>query len=135
MTIQESKLKSGVLAFGGATPIDFACQATNVRLSPSVDSSGDAVETLCGDTIAADSKTTWALSGTSIQDFDDPAGFVLFCFTQDLTSVPFTWQPNANAGTWSGTVQVRALEIGGDVNTRLTSDFEFPITGTPTYAP
>lgn len=135
MAIVESKLKTGVLAFGGTTPIDFSCQATNVRLVPSHDSTGDEVETLCGDTLAADTKTTWALAGTSIQDFNDPQGFILWAFTNNLTNVPFTWQPNPTAGTWSGTVQVKALELGGDVNARLTSDWEFAITGQPTLTP
>jgi hypothetical protein len=30
-----------------------------------------------------------------------------------------------------GTVQVRALEVGGDVNARITTDFEWPIQGMP----
>jgi hypothetical protein len=30
-----------------------------------------------------------------------------------------------------GIVQVRALVVGGDVNTRITADFEWPIKGQP----
>jgi hypothetical protein len=34
-----------------------------------------------------------------------------------------------------GTARVRAVEIGGDVNARLTTDWEWPLTGTPTLTP
>jgi phage-related tail fiber protein len=109
---------------------DFACQATNVRLSPSVKETGDEVETLCGDVIGADANTSWTLKGSSIQDFDDVEGFVLYCFENDLVEVPFTWQPSATAGSWSGTVEIRAVEVGGDVNKRLSTDWEWKVTGT-----
>jgi hypothetical protein len=50
--------------------------------------------------------------------------------------VPFQWVPNtAGAPTWDGNVVIVALEEGGDVNTRLTTDFEFGISGKPTRTP
>jgi hypothetical protein len=136
--ITESKLKNGLLTLGGTgTPviggIEFGCQPTNVRLTPSHDETGDEVETLCGDSLPPDVKTTWALAGTSIQDFDDPAGFIVWSIENNLTDQPFTWQPNEGDTAVSGTVQVRALEFGGDVNTRLTTDFEWPVQGDPTF--
>lgn len=137
MAIKESKLKEGTLTLGTAPGTEFSCQATNVKLTPSADETGDPVETLCGDKISAETKTSWVLAGTSIQDFDDPDGFVLYCFENDLLEVPFSWQPNALSGTWSGTVQIKAVEIGGDVNTRLTTDWEWPVMGSgiPTLTP
>lgn len=62
---------------------------------------------------------------------------MLFCFTNDLTDVPFSWKPNVDSGTWSGTVAIRAVELGGDVNSRLSTDWEFKVTGTgvPTLTP
>lgn len=137
MTITESKLKTGKLTLGGTgTPVtggvDFACQATNVRIVPTFNDESDAVETLCGDKLAPFTTTEWALQGTSIQDFDDPDGFIKYTWDNNLTSVPFSWQPNENATVFSGTVQVRALEVGGDVNSRITTDFDWPITDDPT---
>jgi hypothetical protein len=134
--ITESKVKNGTLTLGGTAGVggtEFACQATNVRLTPSHDESGDEVETLCGDTLPPDVKTTWSLAGTSIQDFDDPAGFIKFSIDNNLTDTEFSWQPNAGDTTVAGTVQVRALEVGGDVNTRITTDFEWPVQGDPTW--
>lgn len=135
--ITESKLKSGTLTLGTSPGVSFACQATNVRLVPSANETGDEVETLCGDKIGAEVKTSWTLAGTSIQDFTDPEGFVLYCFEHDLETVAFSWQPNVDAGTWSGSVEVRAVELGGDVNSRLTTDWEWKVMGegVPTLTP
>jgi hypothetical protein len=136
MTITESKLKTGKLTLGGTGEpvtggVDFACQATNVRIVPTFNDESDAVETLCGDKLAAFTTTDWALQGTSIQDFDDPDGFIKYTWDNNLTETAFSWQPNTGATVFSGTVQIRALEVGGDVNSRITTDFDWPITGDP----
>jgi len=131
MAIVESRVRKGVLSFGDeADTADFSCQPTNVRVTPSYDDDGDAVETLCGDTIPAGKKESWVLAGTSIADFDNPEGFMSYCFDNRMMTVPFKWVPNVEgAPTWSGSVVLVALEEGGDVNTRLTSDFEFDVSG------
>jgi hypothetical protein len=129
MAIVESKLKTGSLKLGVAPGVEFGCQPTNVRLEPTFDDIGDPVETLCGDTLGADSRTTWAMMGTSIQDFDDPDGFVFYAYDNNLVTVDFVWTPNEGLTSFAGQVQVRAVVIGGDVNTRITSDFEWPVQG------
>ena len=141
MAINESKLKTGLLTLGGVAGVppalptggtEFACQATNVRIAPTFNEEGDSVETLCGDSLAPATTTEWALQGTSIQDFTYPASFLEYTWTNNLIQVPFIWKPNATGPTFSGLVQIRALEIGGDVNVRLTTDFDWPIAGQPT---
>jgi hypothetical protein len=135
MTITESRVRKGVLTFGVAPGTDFSCQPTNVRVTPSYDDDGDNLETLCGDTLPPGKKESWVLAGTSVQDFDDPLGFLTYCFDNRMTTVPFTWQPNIDgAPTWSGEVVIVALEEGGDVNTRITTDFEFDVSGEVTRA-
>jgi hypothetical protein len=131
VAIQRSKVKEGTLHLGGATPIDLSCAPTNIRMTPSSDV-GDEVETLCGDVLPGEIKTTWVLQGSSIQDFNDPAGFLAFAFDYDGENVPFTWTPNLDGPTFDGTVRVAAMEIGGDVNGQLTSDFSWPMGGKPT---
>lgn len=135
-TITESRLKTGVLTFGGdgtTAGTSFACQATNVRVTPSYNDDGDPIETLCGASIPAGKKETWVLAGTSVQDFDDPEGFLTYCFDNRMMTVPFTWSPNTTgAPEWAGDVVIVALEEGGDVNTRLTTDWEFDVSGIPT---
>lgn len=131
MTITESRLKEGTFTLGDETGTGFACQATNVHVTPSYDSDGDAVETLCGDEIPEGKKESWVIGGTSIQDFDDPAGFLTYCYEHAMETTPFSWQPNVNAPTYSGDCVVVALEEGGDVNSRLTTDWEFDVVGRP----
>jgi len=129
MTITESRNKQGVLTLG-TDQVSFACQATNVRVTPTYDDDGDPLETLCGDTVPAGKKESWVLAGTSVQDFDDPQGFLSFCWDNRMQTVDFTWAPNQDgAPTYTGQVVVLALEEGGDVNVRLTTDFEFDVSG------
>lgn len=130
--ITESKLKTGTLTLDA---LPFAAQATNVRLVPAVDEQGDSIETLSGDSIGADEVTTWTLAIEAVQDFDDAAGFVKFCFDNAGQAVPFSWEASATSPTWSGSITVRAVEFGGPVNTRNTTEVEFPVIGTPTWTP
>lgn len=136
MAVVESKLKQGKLTLGGTgSPptggVEFSCQATNVRITPSFTEDGDTVETLCGDKLAPSVSTEWALAGTSIQDFDAPDSFIQWSWDNNMTDQTFTWQPNAGTTVVSGIVQVRALEMGGDVAKRITSDFEWRLQGDP----
>ena len=137
MTITESRLKTGTLTIGDDTggTTTFSCQATNVRVTPSYDDDGDAIETLCGDSVPAGKRESWVLAGTSVQDFDDPDGFLAFCYLNAMDTVAFEWQPNPEAPTWAGSCVVVAVEEGGDVNTRLTTDWEFDVVGRPTRTP
>jgi hypothetical protein len=130
--ITESKLKTGTLTLDA---LPFASQATNVSLVPSVDEQGDPIETLSGDQKGADEVTTWVLKIEAVQDFDDPTGFVKFCFDNAGQAVPFSWEASATSPTWSGSLTVRAVEFGGPVNTRNTTEAEFPVIGTPTWTP
>ena len=129
MTIVDSRLKTGVLTLDGDA---FASQATNVRLEPNTDEEGDALEVLSGETITPDDKTTWALVIVAIQDFDNPAGFIALSLDRAGDLVPFSWQPNAAGPTFAGTVRVRPVPIGGDVNARNTTTATWPLDGAPT---
>jgi hypothetical protein len=130
--ITESRNKGGTLTIDA---IDFADQATGVRLVPNTDEVGDPVEVLSGAAITGDDETTWQLRIEAIQDFDDPAGFVAFTLANAGEVVPYSWRPNATGVTYAGTVKVRPVEVGGDVNKRLTSGGTWPCqqAPTPTY--
>ena len=58
-----------------------------------------------------------------------------FCFDHDLEAIAFEYTPNVDADTLSGmlTVEVPGETYGGDVNTRITSDFEWQISGDITF--
>lgn len=126
--IEESRLKSGTLTIDA---VSYATQATNVRLSPKTDEQGDALEVLSGDTINPEDETTWTLDIRAVQDFDDPAGFVNNALQNAGEVVAYSWKPNAGSPTYAGTVRVRPVEIGGDVNKRLTTDASWPCQQTP----
>ena len=68
----DSRLGPGTLTVGGS---DYGAQISNVRLTPSNDSS-DGTPTLGDPTPAPILETPWELSGTALQDFDDASGFV-----------------------------------------------------------
>lgn len=133
--IEDSRLRGGMLTLDA---VEHAKQFTSVALTPSTTSTGDDVETLSGATIEAEETTSWVLDVGAIQDFDDPAGFVEFARANAGQLVPFSWKPNAvGAPTYAGTVRVRAVAIGGNVNTRLTNSTSWPVIGdyTTTYTP
>ena len=131
MTIVESRLHKGTLTLDGE---DFSCQPSNVTVTASPSTSGDDVETLCGDTILAETTLAWELDMTAIQDWTDPDGLVKFTWDNALRQVPFVWVPNgAETVEISGIVQIQPLDLGGDVNTRITSDAAWPINGTPLW--
>jgi len=135
MAIVESRLKDGTLTLGTTpTTIDFSCQVTNVRINSSYDDDGDAVETLCGDQIPAGRKLGGrALAGTVIQDWTAAEGvsIVDFVWDHDLEVMAFEYTPNVDGPTITGEVRLEVMSetYGGDVNTRITSDFEWSITG------
>lgn len=135
MTVYESKLKTGTLVLGAASPgpqLTVHTQASNVRITPEREEDGDPLELLSGDVLAADSVSTWTLAANILQDFDNEAGVIAYSWEHDGETVPFEWQPNATAPTYTGNVVVEALEVGGDVNRRNFSDLEWSITAKPT---
>lgn len=133
MPIIDSRLKTGLLTVDG---VQYATQVTNVTLSPDSKEDGDSLETLSGDTVLPAEKTSWTLKVEAVQDFDDAAGFVNSAMTKAGDDVAFTWRPGpaVTSPSYTGTVKVRAVDIGGDVGSRLTTSAEWPIQGTPVVA-
>lgn len=135
MPITDSRLKEGTLTLDGDA---FETQATAVALVPSTDEEGDELETLSGDKILPDDVTTWTLDITAIQDFTDADGLLEFLRANAGDVVTFVWKPTTAAvPNWTGSVKIRPAQIGGDVNTRNTSDVSLPVQGdiTPDYTP
>lgn len=125
--IEDSRLSGGTLTLDA---IPFAKQMTTVELEPSTAEEGEHVEVLSGATLDPDEVTSWVLNLGAIQDFDDPTGFVEFARANAGQLVPFSWQPNAvGAPTYTGTVRVRAVKIGGEVAKRLGNESGWPVIG------
>jgi len=135
MPVTDSRVRTGSLIFDpSGTPSDFSCQPTAVSIQPqNTDASADFIEVLCGDEIPSDANTSAELEAnlvfTAIQDFTDSAGLVAYSWLHNGEEMEFTWQPTSDpADSWLGTVKVQALEVGGEVNTRLTNDAQWRIT-------
>jgi hypothetical protein len=141
MAVIESKLKDGTLTLGTTPLLDFSCQVINCRVNTTYDDEGDTQETLCGDVIAAGRKIGGrSLAGTFIQDWTAAAASSIteYCYDNELETVPFEYTPNGAAGpTISGNVRIEvpAETYGGDVNVRITSDFEWQIVSGFTRTP
>lgn len=130
MPIVISKQQTGSLKFGVAptyTELDVSCQPTAVKITTAAETE-EGVETLCGD-LEPDTVTfSSSLEFTAIQDWSSEAGLVAYSHEHKGEVVGFQWMPNGATGpTYTGTVQVYPLDIGGDVAARLTSDGAWPI--------
>lgn len=140
--IVDSRLKEGTLVLGTAPDtMDISCQLTNVRMTAAYSDDGDAVETLCGDKLAAGEKADgYTLAGTFIQDFTatpEGSSIIFYLWDHDLEEVDFAYTPNVEAPTIGGRLRLKLPGefLGGDVASRLTSDFEWTITTAPTRTP
>ena len=66
-----------------------------------------------------------------MQDWTAATSITDFVWDHELEEMAFTYTPNVDGPTLTGTlrVEVPAETYGGDVNTRITSDFEWFIIG------
>ena len=125
------KLGPGSLIIGDTgTPMEISCQITACSIEFDVNADDD-VPTLCGGTLAGDETETAKLTGTIIQDLSDD-GVVEYSWDNSGTVLPFVFIPNTDvAKQITGDLKMRRLNVGGDVKTSPTSDFEWPIVGLP----
>jgi hypothetical protein len=130
----DSRQGPGTLTIGTTAPdmIEVAAQASSVELTPTINSS-DGTPTLETPEPAPDTSVAWNLKVSAIQDFEDPAGFVNFLMDHALAELPFTWEPITGAApTYSGSLQIVPIAIGGDVAVQTVTDVELPLVGQPT---
>lgn len=129
MSVVDSRLGPGTLSLGTLT--GAGCQMSNVRLVPALDET-EGTPTLCDPAPPPQITESWTLEGSAVQDWEDAAGFVEFCRINSGQVVTFEWVPSTAVVpvvTFSGSVQVRSVEFGGDVAVQQTSDFSFPVVG------
>lgn len=136
------KLGPGELTIGATgSEIDVSCLINNATIAASKDQ-GDSVTKLCGDVKPGSTTYTYALSGNIDTDVALESGF--FAMTQQSpgTQQTFKFTPNGEftapstaATTATGSLVIDPLDFGGDtMGETMTSDFEFAIVGSPTYA-
>ena len=134
MAVTAHKLGPGTLTLGDTESLrDFTSQVTNARWTPNIDQE-DPIPVLSGDQVQDDPDITSVLAGTFLQDYGVEA-LVTWCWENRGVVLPFEFKPRTDAQlTISGECQVLPVEVGGDVKTRNTSDFEFPVVGEPTFS-
>jgi hypothetical protein len=125
------KLGPGSLIIGATgTPLEISCQITACSIEFDVNSD-DGVPTLCGGTLPGDETETANLTGTIIQDLSDD-GVIEYSWDHSGEVMPFVFIPNTDvAKQITGDLKMRRLNVGGDVKTSPTSDFEWPVVGLP----
>ncbi|WP_431229328.1 hypothetical protein [Paenarthrobacter nicotinovorans] len=135
MAVNTITVGAGSLTIGATTAlVNFSGQVTSCRLVPSVDQ-GDNIQVLSGESVAGDRTESFTLEGTLLQDFGTANGTTEKLFTMRGQTHVFEFIPNTAKGKKiTGSLVAEAIEIGGDVSTKPTSDFSFVVVGTPVIA-
>lgn len=135
MAVNTLTMGPGTLTIGAdANLTQFASQVTECVLKPKVDND-DPIPVLSGEEAPGDRSESWTLEGSLLQDLGATKSVVEWLFTHRGELHPFTFVPaTAKGKKLTGTVQVEAVEIGGEARTKPASDFEFVVIGAPTIA-
>lgn len=131
MPIKSQKLTKGLLTIGETgTPTEWGGQVRAVSLAAEYDKEDD-IPVLSGEKLAGDETKTETLSGTVLDDYSAVGSIFKFSKDNEGEELPFVWEPNSVDGGLrvTGTIKMRQISIGGDVDTRNENDFEFPIVG------
>lgn len=129
--IKSQKLTKGLLTIGETgTPSEWGGQVRAVSLAAEYDKEDD-IPVLSGEKLAGDETKTETLSGTVLDDYSATGSIFKFSKDNEGAELPFVWEPNSVDGGLrvTGTIKMRQISIGGDVDTRNENDFEFPIVG------
>ena len=129
MPVKSDKLGPGTLTIGETgTETQFASQLRSCAIEPSTDTE-DPIDVLSGEQVDGDDTDTAELTGTILQSYDAQS-LLLWAHEHKGETLPFTFIPNNDGALQvTGSVKIRRIRIGGDVKTRNTSDFTFPIVG------
>jgi hypothetical protein len=131
MPVKSYKVGPGLLTFGAAGTLkDFTAQVTDCAIEWSEDVE-DSVPTLDGGELAGEATYSATLNATVVQDVTD-GGMVEWTWTEKGKLFPFTYTPNNDEdASFSGTVRVAPLNVGGKVKSKPTSDLEWTCIGEP----
>jgi len=137
MAVDFYTVSPGTLTIGtDADLTDFSAQVTSCKLTPAVNN-GDPINVLSGEQVAGDRTESFTLDGTFLQDFGSSSGGgsaskTEWLFTHRGETKDFVFVPSTTRGrAITGQLVVEAIDVGGDVKTKPTSDFSFVIVGEP----
>lgn len=132
MAPKTTKVGPGTFTIGDtAEMLDVSQQVKSLVITWESDKEDDDY-VLSGDTIGGEVSFTAKVTGTVNQDLV-AGGFVEKTWNEKGAVVPFKYVPNSEAGaTVDGRCILTPLDIGGDVKSRATAEFEFDCEGEPT---
>lgn len=108
----------------------FSGDTTVTKFTPEYETE-DATAFLDGSEDIPEGKLTATISGTMRQDYGTDS-LVKYCWDHMGETVGFLFVPNITGKMQiKGECVIKPVEIGGDVKTANTTDFEFPIVGKP----
>lgn len=135
MPVNTMTIGPGKLSIGADTALqNFESQVTACTLKPKVDNE-DPIPVLSGEQAPGDRSESWTLEGELLQDFGSTKSTVEWLFAHRGETHPFTFVPSTAAGkSIKGQLVVEAVDIGGEARKKPTSEFEFVVIGSPTFA-
>ena len=131
MTTVQSKQALGKLTLTeGTDTVEVGCQAKSVAITPTDGGDATTFDLLCGNTLSEDgTEDGGTLDLTGIQDFSNSQGFQAFAWQHHGKTVDFTWQPTSDtAAIFAGTVKIKRIAIGGEMNKRLETTAQWVIS-------
>ena len=131
--ITAHKLGPGTLKFGDTgSEQEFASHVTTCTISPSFNEE-DPIPTLSGDQfVDGDATFEGTISGEFLQEYT-VAGLVKWTWDNNGETVPFVFTPRTDAElSWHGECVIRPVNVGGEVKTANTAEFEFRVLELPT---
>lgn len=133
MAVNTYTVGAGTFTIGAAGALtNLSSQVTSVKLVPSAETA-DSIFVLSGESVAGDYSETYTIEGTMLQDFGTAASKTEWLYNHSGETHVFEFDPaTAGAMKITGSLVVTAIEIGGDVKTKPTSDFTFQCVGKPT---
>lgn len=133
MPIKSTRFGPGTFKLGTAPGTDYSCQVQSMGLNPEKDE-GDAIQTLCGDSVPGAINYTYKLDGVLLQDYAT-GGITQYAWTNRAKAMPFEFTPNTAAtAKWAGTVVVDPMAVGtsdGTLGDVLTADISWSVVGEP----
>lgn len=132
MAVTAHKLGPGHLTLGETgTEQEFGSHVTRCEIAPSWNEE-DPIPVLSGDQYLDDEgEFEGTLSGEFLQEYSVDS-LVHWTWQNTGKLLPFRFKPRDDADLeWTGNVMVRAVNVGGDVKTANTAEFEWKLDKLP----
>lgn len=128
VTFTDTRLGPGKLKLGTD---DYAVQIAECKIT-SETSASEPIKTLGRPNPAVEITTTFTLEGAALFDFENPTGFVRYCWDNAGTEVAFEFDPKTGGDAIKGNCKIVETDLGGEVGEQFTVAFAFPCIAKPT---